>query len=57
MGPVLGEPRFPQKEFHPNDDRITELTLHRIVDDALDVVNVGMWWGRPIHSAGVVAGE
>ncbi len=48
MGPVLGEPRFPQKEFHPSDDRITKLMLHRIVDDALErnVVDVGLWWER-----------
>jgi hypothetical protein len=57
MGPVLGEPRFPQKEFQPSDDRITQLVLHRIVDDALDVVDVGMWWASAIHSAGAVADE
>lgn len=45
-GPVLGEPRYPEKEFHPNDDRITELTLHRVVDDDLGAVDVGMWWAR-----------
>lgn len=48
MGPVLGEPRFPKKEFHPSDDRITKLMLHRIADDALEsnVVDVGLWWTR-----------
>lgn len=48
MGPVLGEPRFPEKEFHPSDDRITKLILHRIVDDTLDrsEVDVGLWWAR-----------
>lgn len=50
MGPVLGEPRFPKKEFDPHDDRITELSLHRIVDDTLDVVDVGMWWSLPAKS-------
>lgn len=44
MGPVLGEPRFPQHEFHPEDDRIAELTLHRVVDEGLDSIDVGMWW-------------
>lgn len=48
MGPVLGEPKFPEKEFNPQDDRITELTLHRIVDDSLDAIDVGMWWDQPI---------
>ena len=44
MGPVLGvaDPRQP---FNPNDDRIVDLELHRVVDDSLghDVI-VGMWW-------------
>jgi hypothetical protein len=46
MGPVVGESRYPEKEFHPDDDRITKLGLHRCVDDTLGqrVVDVGLWW-------------
>jgi hypothetical protein len=46
MGPVLGEPRFPHHEFHPDDDRVTELALHRVVDDtrAGNAIDVGIWW-------------
>jgi len=41
MGPVLGKPR----PFHPNDDRITSLTLHLITDHSIGwAVDVGMWW-------------
>lgn len=46
MGPVVGESRYPEKEFHPDDDRITKLRLHRCVDDTLEqrMVDVGLWW-------------
>ncbi len=46
MGPVVGESRFPRKEFHPDDDRITKLMLHRCVDDTREprIVDVGLWW-------------
>jgi len=48
MGPVVGEPRIHKREFHPDDDRITTLTLHRLVDDSLNnkTVDVGLWWDR-----------
>lgn len=47
MGPVVGESRYPEREFHPDDDRITRLTLHRCIDDSLPVgvIDVGLWWG------------
>ncbi len=46
MGPVVGESRYPKKEFHPDDDRITRLMLHRCVDGNLEqhVLDVGLWW-------------
>jgi hypothetical protein len=46
MGPVVGESRYPGKEFHPDDDRITKLMLHRCVYDTLEprVVDIGLWW-------------
>jgi hypothetical protein len=43
MGPVLGTTR--DAGFHPQDDRIVSLALHREIDDALkNTVHVGMWW-------------
>lgn len=47
MGPILGEPNA-GKSFHPNDDRIVELSLHRIIDTTCGW-NVGIeisWSGR-----------
>jgi hypothetical protein len=46
MGPVVGASRYPRREFHPDDDRITKLTLHRCTDDTLErrMVDVGLWW-------------
>jgi hypothetical protein len=43
FGPVLGED--PQRPFHPNDDRITELGLHHQINAALghDVM-ISAWW-------------
>jgi hypothetical protein len=44
LGPVLGMPN-PARPFHPDDDRIVDLELHRHLDDALrhDIV-VRVWW-------------
>lgn len=44
MGPVLGEPD-PQRPFHPNDDRIVSLTIHRNTDDSIRwSVHMNMAW-------------
>ena len=43
LGPLLGEPN--ENPFHPADDRITRLALHRGVDPALgDEVEIGLAW-------------
>jgi hypothetical protein len=44
LGPALGtpDPRYP---FHPADDRIVDLELHRHLDDSLgNDVSVEVWW-------------
>jgi hypothetical protein len=43
FGPVLGED--PKRSFHPNDDRITNLSLHHQVNTAIghDVI-ITAWW-------------
>ena len=44
LGPVLGIPD-PRQPFRPNDDRVTTLSLQRMVDDALrHQVHLEMWW-------------
>ncbi|MEU4214081.1 hypothetical protein [Actinoplanes sp. NPDC026623] len=47
LGPMLGIPD-PARPFRPDDDRIVDLELHRLIDDGLghDVV-IRAWW----HSA------
>jgi hypothetical protein len=46
LGPLLGE-RNPHRAFHPADDRIVDLELHRTLDDSLaDDVELAFWW-RP----------
>jgi hypothetical protein len=42
LGPILGEG---SKQFHPNDDRILRLAVHRLVDAKLgNNVELGVWW-------------
>lgn len=42
LGPVLGEGSRP---FHPKDDRIVRLGLHRVVDSSVGwSVDLGVWW-------------
>jgi hypothetical protein len=42
LGPILGEG---SKPFHPNDDRILRLTLHRLVGANIGWnVELGVWW-------------
>ena len=49
LGPLLGE-RNPHRPFHPDDDRIVDLELHRTLDDTLgDDVELAFWW-RPAPS-------
>jgi hypothetical protein len=44
LGPILGYSN-PEKPFHPLDDRITSLALHRSIDDACGKeVSLGIWW-------------
>ncbi len=44
LGPMLGIPN-PAKPFHPLDDRIVSLGLHRTVDDSVGWgVIVDAWW-------------
>jgi hypothetical protein len=44
LGPIVGEGSRP---FHPQDDRIVRLGLHRVIDDSIGLrVKVGIWW-RP----------
>jgi hypothetical protein len=44
MGPVLGEPD-PRNHFNPADDRIVQLHMHRIIDNAMmHDIDVGLWW-------------
>ena len=44
LGPLLGE-RNPHRPFHPDDDRIVDLELHRTLDDTLgDAVELAFWW-------------
>jgi hypothetical protein len=40
LGPALGVAR----PFCPDDDRITELALHRSVDGLADDVTIDAWW-------------
>ena len=50
MGPVLGAAN-PQRPYHLDDDRIVDLELHRIVDQAVGHdVEVGMWWQASISN-------
>ena len=43
-GPLLGVPD-PRKPWSPNDDHITRLGLHHVVDDSLrDDVVIRAWW-------------
>lgn len=46
MGPVVGESRYPEREFHPDDDRITQVAMHRCIDESIPAgfVDVGLWW-------------
>jgi hypothetical protein len=43
FGPVLGED--PERPFHPNDDRITDLGLHHYINTGIghDVI-ITAWW-------------
>jgi hypothetical protein len=43
FGPVLGE--NPEQSFHPNDDRITRLSLHHNVNTEIghDVIITARW--------------
>ena len=46
MGPILGY-ASKSNRFHPNDDRIVSLSLHKCLDPSLvHSVDVGMWWHR-----------
>jgi hypothetical protein len=52
MGPVLGD-SLPGRYFHPNDDRIVSLWMHRTTDNTLGHnVDVGMWW-RPAGDSSI----
>jgi hypothetical protein len=44
LGPVLGIPN-PARPYHPNDERIVDLSLQRVIDDGYgDLVLVEAWW-------------
>lgn len=44
LDPILGR-TIPERSFHPRDDRLVRLGLHRLVDDAVDwPVELGVWW-------------
>jgi hypothetical protein len=44
LGPMLGMPH--PNRFHPRDDRIVALGLHRVVDDSVGHdVELAMWYG------------
>jgi hypothetical protein len=44
LGPVLGT-KDPPSPFRPDDDRITDLALHRSTNDTLNHdVLVDLWW-------------
>jgi hypothetical protein len=49
LGGILG--LAGTRPWHPRDDRITALSLHRTIDDALvHAVELGVWW-RPVDRA------
>ncbi|MFJ2028599.1 hypothetical protein [Streptosporangium sp. NPDC087985] len=44
LGPLLGM-ADPGKPFRPDDDRVVDLALHRVIDDALSHdVDIAVWW-------------
>ena len=44
MGPVLGYVS-PDNLYHPRDDRIVYLSMHKTIDPSIGYdVQVGMWW-------------
>jgi hypothetical protein len=44
LDPILGR-TDPQRAFHPRDDRIIRLALHRVVDVSAEyAVELGVWW-------------
>jgi Holliday junction resolvase RusA-like endonuclease len=44
LGAILGEDPLGRR-YHPNDDRIVNLRLHRVVDGAIgNDVRIGIWW-------------
>ena len=44
LSAILGE-TIPGRPFHPRDDRILQLGLHRVIDDSLgNAVALGIWW-------------
>lgn len=46
MGPVLGYVK-PGNLYHPHDDRIVHLIMHKTVDRSMDnEVEVGIWWRK-----------
>jgi hypothetical protein len=46
LGAILGEDPH-GRPFHPNDDRIVNLRLHRVIDGTIgNDVRIGIWW-RP----------
>lgn len=56
LTPILGH-TVPGREFHPRDDRIVNLGLHREIDDALgNDVELLVWWrpsaDRMLHDTG-----
>lgn len=54
LGCILGTDN-PAKRFHPRDDRIVRLGLHRVLDESIGHgVRIGVWWRsvaahRPVH--------
>jgi hypothetical protein len=51
LGPTLGIPD-PARPFRPDDDRITDLALHRAIDDGLgDDVTIDAWWSPSCRKA------
>lgn len=44
LDPILGRTR-PDRAYHPRDDRLVRLGLHRLVDSAAGwMVEIGVWW-------------